>query len=119
MDVARQGQQFLLGQHGDGLLPNGLGRLFQVEVLRHGDVEHIVCPGCALCHQGFEHLLRRLPQRLRHGHAVDGALRVVAVGGVGYLLLLQRPHDVGLFLFALCHGITPLRRSCRPPAPTE
>ena len=103
MDIARQGQQLLLGQHDDGLLPHRPGRLLQVEVFRHRDIEHIVCPAGALRHQRFEYRRRVLSQRGRHRHAVKGAVGVVGKGGIGDLLLLQRPHDVGLFFLVLGH----------------
>ena len=103
MDIARQGQQLLLGQHGDGLLPHCLGCLFQVQIFRHRNVEHIVPAAGALCHQGLEHLLRVLIQIRRHGDTIHRAVRRVLMGRVGDLLLLQRPHDVGFFFLVLGH----------------
>ena len=107
VDIARQGQQLLLRQHGHGLLPHGMGGLFQVQRGGHGDIEHVITAAGPTGHQRFEHRCRILPQRTGHGHAVDAALRVVGVGGIGDLLLIQHPHDVGLFLFMLCHDVSP------------
>ena len=45
-----------------------------------------------------------LPQHPGHGHAVRrGVPGGVGVGGVRHLFLVQHPHDVGVFLFLLCH----------------
>ena len=106
MDIARQGQQFLLGQHGDGFLSHRLGCLFQIQIFRHRNVEHIVSAAGALCHQGLEHLLRVLIQIRRHGDTIHRAVRRVLMGRVGDLLLFQRPHDVGFFFLVLGHGLT-------------
>ena len=114
VDVARQTQQLLLGQHGHGLLSHGPGSLLQIKVLRHGDVEHIVPAGRTLRHQCLEHMGGVLPQCRRHGHAVNGAVRVVGVSGVGDLLLVQRAHHVGLFFFMLCHNRHLLRTRTVP-----
>ena len=102
MDVARQGQQLLLGEHGDGLLTHRFGRLFQVQAVPHRDVKHVQPPGCPPGHKGLEHRLRILPQTLRHAYPVQTGFRVVGVGGVGDIILLQNPHYVGFFLF-FCH----------------
>ena len=84
-----------------------MGGLFQVQRGGHGDIEHVITAAGPTGHQRFEHRCRILPQRTGHGHAVDAALRVVGVGGIGDLLLIQHPHDVGLFLFMLCHDVSP------------
>ncbi len=97
MDVARQGEQLLLADHGNGLLAHRPGRLFQVQIGLHGDVEHIQSPGGPTGHQGFEHPLGVLSQLPGHARPVQPCLRVVGVGGVGDVLLVQHPHDVGLF----------------------
>ena len=107
MDVAGEGQQLLLMDHGDGLLPHRLGRLFQVQGVPHGDVEHIISPGGPTGHQRLEHALRVLAHRPGHGDTVHRhpLLMGIGVGGIGHLLLLQNPHHIGLFVFLLCHGI--------------
>ena len=104
VDVARQRQQFLLVDHGHGLLAHGAGGLLQVKALRHGDVEDIVCPTRALGNERFEHARRIHAQPRRDGYAVHRAVRVVGVRCVGHLALVERAHDVGLFLFILCHN---------------
>ena len=106
VDVARQGQQLLLGQHGHGLLPYGPGGLFQVQALCCRDVENVIAAAGPPGHQGLEHAGRVLAQGPGHGHPVDGAVGVIGVGDIGDLLLVQRPHDVGFF-FLLGHCVPP------------
>ena len=106
MDVTGKGQQFLLVEHGNGLLSHRLSRLFQVQSILHGDVKHIDSLGGAPGHQGFEHALRVLAQGTGytcpvHRHPL---LVGIGVGCEGDALLLQNAHDVGLFFFLLCHG---------------
>ena len=106
VDIARQGQQFFLGQHGDGLLPHRFCRFLQIKALSHGDVKDVILSRCTLRHQRLEHLFGVNAQVGRHRNAVHrAALGGVGIGGVGDLLLLQRAHHVGLFLFHLCHGL--------------
>ena len=102
MDIPGKGQQFLLGDHGDGLLPHSLGSLLQIKVFRHGDIEYIVIPAGCLGHQRLEHLLHVLSQTGCHRHAVCRAVRRIGVSGIGDLFLLQNPHHIGFFLF-FCH----------------
>ena len=110
VDIAGQGEQVPAVEHGDGLLPHRLGRFFQVQRVRHRDVKDIVSPGCPPGHQRLEDPLRVLPQGAGHRHPVGGlAVPVgIGVGGVGNLLLVQDPHDVGFFLFYLSHYVLPL-----------
>ena len=62
MDVAGEGEELLLGQHGDGFDAGGLGGLFQVQGLSYRDDEDEVLPLGSLGHQGLKDLLRGLAQ---------------------------------------------------------
>ena len=107
MDVAGVFQQVLGGDHDDVLFAGGPGGLFQVQLLGHGDDEHVQGVGRTYGDQGLEHLLRRKAGLAGHGHAVDLAVAaVVKVGAVLGMGRVQQPHDVGLvvlFAFILGH----------------
>ena len=118
VDISGVGQQLLLGQHGDGLFTHRPGRLFQVQRVPHRDVEHIQGLGGPPGHQGLEHALRVLAHAPGHGDAVHRhpVLMGVGVGGEGDALLLQNPHDIGLFLFFGHSSIPLFLYSSSPPA---
>ena len=108
VDIAGEGEQLLLVEHGNGLLPHCLCRLLQVQTVPHGDVKNIEGIGGPPGHQSFEHALRVLAQRPGHSHAVHGhaLLMGVGVGGVGDPLLFQNAHHIGFFVFLLGHRFT-------------
>ena len=113
MDVAGVFQQLLGGDHGDVLFAGGPGGLFQVQLLRHGDDEHVEPLGRAYGDQGLEHLFRREAGLAGHGHAVDLAVgAVIEMSAVSHACRVQQPHDVGLvvlFAFVLGHSKASLK----------
>lgn len=106
MDIACQRQQILGLHHLDRLLPHRPRRLFQIQFLPNGNHKHIVSPGMAHRHQGFEHPVRVLPQQLGHLDAGQSLPRAIVMGSVGNLFLVQHTHYVGLLL----HGYFPPSR---------
>ena len=85
VDITGEGEQLLLGEHGDRFHPGGPGGLFQIQGLGHGDDIHEVFPLGALGNQGLEYLLHRLAQQAGGGDAVgDLALgQGNLIGGAG------------------------------------
>ena len=86
MDIAREREELLLRQHLDGLLPRRLRRLFEVELRRHGDDEHIVFSRAAHGDERLEGAFGVLPQSCRHFLARERA----ALVGM-HLVLCARP----------------------------
>ena len=91
-------------EHGHALLPHGLGRLLEIQFLRHRDDKHIVTALGPMGHQRLEYAGRILSQRLRHGHAVHRLISMGIVPGlIGDLLLIQNAHHIGLLFFHSYH----------------
>ena len=106
-DVAGEGGEFLDVDHLDGLLPHGLGRLFEVQLGEDGHHKDVVGLGGPPGHQGLVDLTGVPAQDGGHRGPVHRLPFVVgvAVGGIGDLFLIQNAHDVGLFF---CHRNAPL-----------
>ena len=97
MNIARQGQQLLLRQHGNALFPHGVGGLFQAQCAVDRHVEHIIPPRCAHRDQRFEHAVGLYARQRGHGLAVH-RVRIIAVRLMRYPLRVQQAQGVGFLL---------------------
>ena len=96
--IARERRELGHVQHGNGLLPHGLGRLLEVKLARDRDDEHVRRLARAAGDQRLEHLRRVHARHLGDGHAVHRIVAVrICVRRVGHLLLVEQTHDICFF----------------------
>ena len=110
-DIAGEAVDLADMDHGDGFFSYRLGGLLEIQTLLYRHHEYVDAIAGSPGHQSFEHRRRVLAQAPGHCGPIHRypLLVGVGVGGVGDLLLLQRPHDVGFFFLVLCHVALPRR----------